>query len=139
LSVPGQPGRDGTEEDSYTTGQVARVLRITNRGVRNMIDRGELEASQDERGRHLIPQRAVHALLEDRRASGRSPAEKSPARTPSGAPRRRARAAEEGRRGPAEGARASGGPPGTRRAHPPGGPVGITKDSVVMFAVVEES
>lgn len=35
-----------------------------------MIDRGELEASQDERGRHLIPQRAVHAMLEERRAAG---------------------------------------------------------------------
>src|SRR5215211_7454024 len=33
-----------------------------------MIDRGELEANQDERGRHLIPQRAVHAMLEERRA-----------------------------------------------------------------------
>jgi chromosome segregation ATPase len=33
-----------------------------------MIDRGELEANQDKRGRHLIPQRAVHAMLEERRA-----------------------------------------------------------------------
>jgi hypothetical protein len=29
-----------------------------------------LEAHQDDRGRHLTPQRAVHALLEDRRVSG---------------------------------------------------------------------
>ncbi len=35
-----------------------------------MIDREELEASTDERGRHLIPQRALHALLEERRATG---------------------------------------------------------------------
>ena len=70
LSVAG--GRP--EEDTYTTGQVARILRITDRGVRKMIDRGELEARQSERGRHLIPQRAVHALLEDRRASGVPPA-----------------------------------------------------------------
>lgn len=56
------------EEDTYTTGQVARILRMSDRGVRKMIDRGELGAtSQDERGRHLIPQRAVHALLEERR------------------------------------------------------------------------
>jgi len=55
------------EEDTYTTGQAARILRVTDRGVRKMIDRGELEAHQDERGRHLIPQRAVHALLEERR------------------------------------------------------------------------
>src|SRR5215210_2950000 len=35
-----------------------------------MIDRGELETHQDERGRHLIPQRAVHAMLEERREAG---------------------------------------------------------------------
>jgi excisionase family DNA binding protein len=58
------------EEDTYTTGQAARILKVTDRGVRKMIDRGELEARQDERGRHLIPQRAVHAVLEERRASG---------------------------------------------------------------------
>jgi excisionase family DNA binding protein len=57
------------EEDIYTTGQAARILRVTDRGVRKMIDRGELEAPQDERGRYLIPQRAVHAMLEERRAA----------------------------------------------------------------------
>jgi excisionase family DNA binding protein len=56
-------------EETYTTGQAARILKVTDRGVRKMIERGELEASQDERGRHLIPQRAVHAVLEERRAS----------------------------------------------------------------------
>jgi excisionase family DNA binding protein len=56
------------EEDTYTTAQAARILKVTDRGVRKMIDRGELEARQDERGRHLIPQRAVHAMLEERRA-----------------------------------------------------------------------
>jgi excisionase family DNA binding protein len=55
------------EEDTYTTVQAARILKVTDRGVRKMIDRGELEANQDERGRHLIPQRAVHAMLEERR------------------------------------------------------------------------
>jgi excisionase family DNA binding protein len=55
------------EEDTYTTGQAARILKVTDRGVRKMIDRGELEAHRDERGRHLIPQRAVHAMLEERR------------------------------------------------------------------------
>jgi excisionase family DNA binding protein len=55
------------EEETYTTGQAARILRMTDRGVRKMIDRGELEASTDERGRHLIPQRALHAVLEERR------------------------------------------------------------------------
>jgi len=54
-------------EETYTTGQAARILGVTDRGIRKMIDRGELGAHQDERGRHLIPQRAVHAMLEDRR------------------------------------------------------------------------
>jgi excisionase family DNA binding protein len=63
------------EEDAYTTGQAARILRVTDRAVRKMIDRGELEASQDERGRYLIPQRAVHAMLEERRGRAEAVAE----------------------------------------------------------------
>ena len=62
------------EEDTYTTGQAARILKVTDRGVRKMIDRGELEARPDERGRHLIPQRAVHAMLEEQACDG-EPAE----------------------------------------------------------------
>jgi len=58
------------EEDTYTTAQAARILKVTDRGVRKMIDRGELEAHQDERGRHLIPQSFVHAMLEERWAAG---------------------------------------------------------------------
>ena len=57
------------EEDSYTTGQAARILKVTDRGVRKMIDRGELEARQDDRDRHLILKRAVHAMLEERRST----------------------------------------------------------------------
>jgi excisionase family DNA binding protein len=37
------------EENTYTTGQVARILNVADRGVRKMIDRGELEAYQAER------------------------------------------------------------------------------------------
>jgi excisionase family DNA binding protein len=62
-------------EDFYTTGQAARILRVTDRAVRKMIDRGELEAAQDDRGRHLIPQRAVHAMLEERRGRADAVAE----------------------------------------------------------------
>ncbi len=57
------------KEDTYTTGQAARILKVTDRGVRKMIERDELEAEADGRGRHLIPQRAVHAMLEERRGS----------------------------------------------------------------------
>lgn len=55
------------EEDFYTTGQAAKILKVSDRGVRKMIDRGELEDSPDERGRHRIPQREVHRLLQERR------------------------------------------------------------------------
>jgi excisionase family DNA binding protein len=71
------------EEDTYTTGQAARILEMTDRGIRKMIDRGELEAHQDDRGRHLIPQRAVHAMLEERR--GRASAVEEIAGEPRGA------------------------------------------------------
>jgi excisionase family DNA binding protein len=37
------------EEETYTTGQAARILHVADRGVRKMIDRGELKAHQDER------------------------------------------------------------------------------------------
>ena len=62
-------------DDVYTTGQAARILKVTDRAVRKMIDRDELEARQDERGRHLIPQRAVHAMLEERRGRAGAVAE----------------------------------------------------------------
>ncbi len=51
------------EEDAYTTSQAARILKVTDRAVRKMIDRGELETHLDDRGRHLIPQRSVRAVM----------------------------------------------------------------------------
>ena len=45
MSVAGS-GRGGPEEDVYTTSQVARILRITDRGVRQMIDRGGLRPTK---------------------------------------------------------------------------------------------
>jgi len=79
------------EEDSYTTGQAARILKVTDRGVRKMLERGELEARQDERGRHLIPQRAVHAMLEERRSVA------SEVESGESSPEEAARASEEAR------------------------------------------
>lgn len=54
-------------EDFYTTGQGAKILGVTDRGVRKMLDRGELEDVPDDRGRHRIPQWEVHRLLQERR------------------------------------------------------------------------
>jgi excisionase family DNA binding protein len=62
-------------EDFYTTGQAARILRVTDRAIRKMIDWGELEARQDDRGRHRIPQRAVHTMLDERRGRAEAVAE----------------------------------------------------------------
>jgi excisionase family DNA binding protein len=53
-------------EDAYTTGEAARVLRITESRVRQMLGSGELEGTRDLNGRWRIPQRAVHARMESR-------------------------------------------------------------------------
>ena len=87
------------EEDTYTTGQAARILKVTDRGVRKMIDRGELEAEADGRGRHRIPQRAVHAMLEERRLrpGSSSPSEARGSGTGEITAEEASRAAEEAR------------------------------------------
>ena len=53
-------------EDVYTTGEAARILRVTESRVRQMLASGELEGSRDVNGRWQIPQHAVHARLDRR-------------------------------------------------------------------------
>ncbi len=53
-------------EDTYTPSEAARLLKLTAHRVRQMIHADELEGWQDERGHWHIPQREVHALLEER-------------------------------------------------------------------------
>jgi excisionase family DNA binding protein len=58
------------EGDYYTTGEAARVLRVSESRVRQMLLAGELEGTRDpvsERWR--IPPHTVHARLEQRRPS----------------------------------------------------------------------
>ena len=56
------------EEDAYTTGQAAKILKVSDSYIRRLVRSGELEALQDEvNGRYLIPQRVIHAMLEERR------------------------------------------------------------------------
>ena len=66
-------------EDHYTTGEAARILKVTEARVRQMLGAGELEGSRDPvSDRWRIPQHAVHARLESRRPSQeatRSPVE----------------------------------------------------------------
>ena len=54
------------EEDAYTAPQAARVLGLSDRRVRQMLEAGELEGERDGSGKWWMPQRAVHAALEDR-------------------------------------------------------------------------
>jgi len=68
------------DEDTYTTGEAARILRVTESRVRQMLASGELEGSRDVNGRWQIPQHAVHARLDrrgprDSRASGATAAD----------------------------------------------------------------
>ncbi len=59
-------------EDAYTPSEAARLLKLTAHRVRQMIHADELEGWQDERGHWHIPQREVHALLEERPRRDRS-------------------------------------------------------------------
>jgi hypothetical protein len=54
------------EEDTYTTGEAARILRVTESRVRQMLAGEELEGSRDVNGRWQIPQHAVHARMDAR-------------------------------------------------------------------------
>jgi len=55
-------------EDSYTTGEAARILKVTEARVRQMLGAGELEGTRDPvSDRWRIPQHAVHTRLEQRR------------------------------------------------------------------------
>ena len=57
-------------EGYYTTGEAARILRVTEARVRQMLGAGELEGGRDPvSDRWRIPQHAVHARLEQRRPS----------------------------------------------------------------------
>jgi excisionase family DNA binding protein len=53
-------------EETYSVTEAARILRVTDRAVRKWLAEGTLEGSQGEGGRWRIPQRAVHARLDER-------------------------------------------------------------------------
>jgi hypothetical protein len=68
LSVDGSgvAGEPLPEEDAYTAPQAARILGLSDRRVRQMLEAGELGGERDASGKWWILQRAVHAALEDR-------------------------------------------------------------------------
>ena len=54
------------EEETYTTSEVARILRISPSRVRALAADGKLEAERDEAGHWAFPARAVHARMPER-------------------------------------------------------------------------
>jgi excisionase family DNA binding protein len=53
-------------EDFYTTGEAARILRVTESRVRQLLADEELKGTRDVNKRWQIPQHAVHARLDRR-------------------------------------------------------------------------
>ncbi len=64
------------EEDAYSPVEASRVLGVSDRRVRQLLESGELEGGQDASGRWRAPRRAVHAMLEER-GSPRSPGKRT--------------------------------------------------------------
>ena len=54
-------------EDTYSTVQAAKILRVNERTIRKMIDREELSGELDGAGHWRVSQAAVHARLEEQR------------------------------------------------------------------------
>ncbi len=81
-SSPGDPspGTTPLAGDVYTASQAARILGISDRRVRQVLESGELEGNRDASGKWWIPQRVVHEALEERGSprGRRSPAPLSP-------------------------------------------------------------
>lgn len=50
----------------YTTGETARILRLSPSRVRALAASGELEAERDESGNWRFPARVVHARMPER-------------------------------------------------------------------------
>jgi excisionase family DNA binding protein len=46
---------------TYSTAQAARILRVNDRTIRKMLDRGELDGEREESGAWRVFQTSVHA------------------------------------------------------------------------------
>jgi hypothetical protein len=89
-------------EDVYTVSEAARILKLGEHRIRQMLREGQLEGRQDEiSGRWFADKRAVHSLKEERgaRAPARRPSEaaRSPVEAREWAERVRGLARELGR------------------------------------------
>ena len=54
-------------KDTYSTAQAAKLLRVNDRTIRKMLDRGELDGEREESGAWRVLQTSVHARLEELR------------------------------------------------------------------------
>lgn len=54
------------QRETYTTAQAAKILRVTDRTIRKMCDRGELACERDASGSWKVLQYSVHTHLETR-------------------------------------------------------------------------
>jgi excisionase family DNA binding protein len=57
----------GSDSSTYTAGEAAQLLGVSERRVRQLVDEGRLPADRDDEGRLRLPQRAVHAERARRR------------------------------------------------------------------------
>jgi excisionase family DNA binding protein len=64
--------------DFYTTGEAAKILRLSTSRVRALAAAGELETERDEAGNWRFPAHVVHAKMPDR------PPRVAPAQDPTG-------------------------------------------------------
>jgi excisionase family DNA binding protein len=62
-----------TESDFYTTGETAKILRLSPSRVRALAADGRLEAERDEAGNWRFPAHAVHARMPERPPRGEAP------------------------------------------------------------------
>jgi excisionase family DNA binding protein len=60
-------GMETHANDTYSTAQAARILRVNDRTIRKMLDRGELDGEREESGAWRVLQTSVHARLEEQR------------------------------------------------------------------------
>jgi excisionase family DNA binding protein len=74
----------GSASSTYSAAEAGRVLGVSERRVRQLVDDGRLPAIRDDDGRLRLPQEAVHTeRARRRRAEGtRTPHRRGPARTP---------------------------------------------------------
>jgi excisionase family DNA binding protein len=60
-------GMETYAKGTYSTAQAAKILRVNDRTIRKMLDRGELDGEREESGTWRVFQTSVHARLEEQR------------------------------------------------------------------------